>query len=247
MSNAEQFYDTLSDFYDGMISFDTRLEKERATMTALRERVRMQRVLDMGCGTGVQSIALAQLGASVTGVDVSEGMLSKARAHARTLAVDVEFIRGDFLHPLPPAEADAVLCFGNSLPHVPSFEALCEVLSHWRRLLASDGVVLLQLLNYHRILAEQQRIVNIRRHGDATIVRFYDFLPAALRFNILTIADTQGAVTHTLQSTDLQPFTDERIRDAATRAGFSTMDVFGDVRFAPYSEASTDCVVVLKV
>jgi ubiquinone/menaquinone biosynthesis C-methylase UbiE len=247
MSDAARFYDSLSDFYDGMISFDTRLEKERATMQNLRERVRMERVLDMGCGTGVQSIALAQLGARVIGVDVSKGMLSKAHAHARSLGVDVEFVHGDFLQPLPPESVDALLCFGNSLPHIPSDEDLCGVFTHWRRLLAPDGVVLLQLLNYRRILAEQQRIVNIRRHGDATIVRFYDFLPAALRFNILTIYEGPGAVTHTLQSTELQPFTDERMRDAASRAGFSMLDVYGDVRFAPYSEASTDCVVVMKV
>lgn len=39
------------------------------------------RVLDLGCGTGIASAALAARGMLVTGIDVSEPMLAHARAH----------------------------------------------------------------------------------------------------------------------------------------------------------------------
>ncbi len=44
-------------------------------------------ILDVGCGGGLFSEALARLGASVTGIDASEGAIFVAREHARADAV----------------------------------------------------------------------------------------------------------------------------------------------------------------
>ena len=48
-------------------------------------------ILDMGCGTGRHSVGLAQRGFAVTGVDLSEPMLEKARLRAAAAGVDVTF------------------------------------------------------------------------------------------------------------------------------------------------------------
>ncbi len=52
-------------------------------------------ILDMGCGTGRHSVPLAKRGFAVTGVDLSQHMLEKARARAAAEKADVEFIQGD--------------------------------------------------------------------------------------------------------------------------------------------------------
>lgn len=54
-------------------------------------------VLDIGCGCGATSLALASLGASVTGIDVSEPMLGIARSRADTTDHDVKFVLADAL------------------------------------------------------------------------------------------------------------------------------------------------------
>jgi SAM-dependent methyltransferase len=48
------------------------------------------RVLDLGCGTGIASAALARRGMSVTGIDISEPML----AHARKRLPEATFVHG---------------------------------------------------------------------------------------------------------------------------------------------------------
>ncbi|MEV5694945.1 class I SAM-dependent methyltransferase [Micromonospora globbae] len=66
-------------------------------------------VLDVGTGTGQAAMVLAGLGHRVTGIDLSEGMLERARRHAAEMANGPVIRRGDAVDPdFPPASFDAV-------------------------------------------------------------------------------------------------------------------------------------------
>jgi 2-polyprenyl-3-methyl-5-hydroxy-6-metoxy-1,4-benzoquinol methylase len=58
-------------------------------------RDRTKRILDVGCGTGRHSIELAKRGYNVTGLDLSETLLGRARAKAAEAEVKVDFVRAD--------------------------------------------------------------------------------------------------------------------------------------------------------
>jgi len=53
------------------------------------------RVLDVGCGTGNQSLPAARSGARVTGVDIAPNLLEQAKERARKENLAIEFIEGD--------------------------------------------------------------------------------------------------------------------------------------------------------
>lgn len=64
--------------------------------------------LDLGCGTGSYSLWLQEQGLSVTGVDLSEGMLAVARRKAGNR---VQFIEADLAHlPFPAGRFDLAIC-----------------------------------------------------------------------------------------------------------------------------------------
>lgn len=71
---------------------------------------RGSRILDVGCGTGRHSIALAASGFKVTGVDISEGMLGEARKAAQEAGVEVEWVCADATIWEPELLYDAALC-----------------------------------------------------------------------------------------------------------------------------------------
>ena len=56
------------------------------------------RLLDLGCGMGRHAVALARHGYRVTGVDLSEVLLGRARALAQQHKLDVELVRRDMRH-----------------------------------------------------------------------------------------------------------------------------------------------------
>jgi SAM-dependent methyltransferase len=67
------------------------------------------RALDVGCGEGADAVWLAERGWQVTGIDISEVAVGRARAAAERVGVAVEWISGDALHTVfPPQSFDLV-------------------------------------------------------------------------------------------------------------------------------------------
>jgi SAM-dependent methyltransferase len=97
--------------------------------------VRGWSVLDLGCGTGRHSLWLAAVGATVTAVDFSEGMLAEARRKPGADAV--RFVAHDLHTPLPFADASFDLVVsGLVLEHLRELD---HFFAEARRVLKSGG------------------------------------------------------------------------------------------------------------
>ncbi len=86
-------------FYDLMYRFqsppwDTGVTPPEVVAFVEKDQPR-GRALDLGCGTGTNSVYLAQHGLSVVGVDFANTAIATARAKARRAGVPVEFHVGD--------------------------------------------------------------------------------------------------------------------------------------------------------
>jgi len=68
-----------------------------------------KKVLDLACGPGRCSIALARRGFSVTGVDRTRYLLDKARARARATRVKIKWVRQDMRDFVSPDTFDLAL------------------------------------------------------------------------------------------------------------------------------------------
>lgn len=121
-------YDTLSPWYDWLAASERPHMQAGAAMLALRPD---ETVLEIGCGTGHGAVALRHSGASVLALDLSAGMLSRARRR-----VSAGLIQGSGLClPLRSASVDAVfMSFTLEL-----FASPAHVLAECRRVLRDDG------------------------------------------------------------------------------------------------------------
>jgi ubiquinone/menaquinone biosynthesis C-methylase UbiE len=97
-------------------------------------------VLDVGCGTGTLSVLLAGLDYTVTGIDLSPEMITRAEAKAAQAGLTVEFQVMDAAHPdLPDRRFEVLLC-RHLLWALPRPG---EALSRWAELLKPGGQLIL--------------------------------------------------------------------------------------------------------
>lgn len=100
-----------------------------AKLVNFSQITRGEKVLDVGCGTGVVAITAAERGAQVKGLDLSPVLLERARANASMAKMEVEFAEGDCEHlPYHDGEFDVVLSqFGHMFAPRPEV-AVAEML-----------------------------------------------------------------------------------------------------------------------
>ncbi len=110
--------------------------------------LRGKTVLDVGCGGGILSEAMARRGADVTGIDMSAPALSVARLHALEQGVKIDYVQS-------PAEQyandhagqfDVVTCL-EMLEHVPEPASVVQACA---QLVKPGGAVIFSTLNRNR-------------------------------------------------------------------------------------------------
>ena len=102
-------------------------------------------VLDVGCGGGILSEAMARAGAQVLGIDLSQAVLDVAELHAleAKTRVDYRAIAAEELARERPASFDLVTCM-EMLEHVPQPAAIIAALAE---LVKPGGQVIISTLN----------------------------------------------------------------------------------------------------
>ena len=111
------------------------------------------RVLDLCCGQGRHAVELAHRGLQVTGLDLSEHLLSLAQRRADEAGVQVEFVRRD-MRDLPwENEFDAVLNLFTSFGYLETEEEDQRVLAAVARALRPGGRLFIDHHNRERTSA----------------------------------------------------------------------------------------------
>ncbi|HEY3178888.1 MAG TPA: bifunctional 2-polyprenyl-6-hydroxyphenol methylase/3-demethylubiquinol 3-O-methyltransferase UbiG [Casimicrobiaceae bacterium] len=107
--------------------------------------LRDKRIVDIGCGGGILSEAMAAKGANVTGIDLSEKALGVARLHKLESGADLAYrlVAAETLAAESPNAYDVVTCM-EMLEHVP---APASIIAAAGTLVKPGGVVVISTLN----------------------------------------------------------------------------------------------------
>ena len=255
-------YDAFSSDYDRFVNWPARLAfempfitKQFASLTAPGGRP--LHILDAACGTGMHVIALAQQGYQAAGADLSAPMIERARANAATAGVDVSWEAVGFgklsrtfskttLFPF-----DALLCLGNSLPHLLTEKDLVLTLADFCACLHPGGMLILQNRNFDAIMPTRERWMEPETHHEGTseriFLRFYDYDPDGLiTFNIFTLKRETGSDwRQQVTATRLRPLLQAGLIEALSAAGFVEIACFGGMNGSPFDPRTSGNLVVV--
>jgi SAM-dependent methyltransferase len=248
-------YDSLSADYDYFVNWAGRLPLEmpfiEAQLRSVADDSRPLRVLDAACGTGMHAIELARRGYAAAGADLSAGMIERAAANAAAAGVQVRFEQAGFGDLAGKFSGfDALLCLGNSLPHLLTSQAMALALSDFAACLRPGGLLLVQNRNFDAVLAHQERWMAPEYHHagerEWLFLRFYDFDPdGLLTFHIITLSRLgQSGWQQKVDSTWLYPQRQAELAIALGEAGFERITSYGNMTGALYDPMESSNLVL---
>lgn len=186
------------------------------------------KILDVGCGTGRHAIELSRRGYQVTGIDLSESQLARAREKAREQHLKIDFLQHDARNLPFHAEFDAaiMLCEGG-FPLMETDEMNFEILKNVTRSLKDKSKFIFTTLNglfplYHSVEAfcAQQG-----QEGNATYRSNTFDLMTFRDFNITEVEDDSGN-KKTLACNE-RYYVPSEITWLLKTLGYTQIDIFG--------------------
>ncbi|MDD4895632.1 MAG: class I SAM-dependent methyltransferase [Atribacterota bacterium] len=186
------------------------------------------KILDVGCGTGRHSVELAKRGYNITGIDLSESQLKRAREKANANCVVIAFQQQDArdLHLDTCYDVAIMLCEGG-FPLMETDEMNYEILQNVIRVLKSKAKFIFTTLNglfplYHSIkqlcasTAEEENVIYHSNTFDLMTFRDY---------NITEIEDDDGH-KKTIKSNE-RYYVPSEITWLLKCLGYQKIDIFG--------------------
>ena len=193
-SETREHYETLlADHYSWMFGdFDARVAADRAFFERL-ELWGPGRALDLGAGSGFQSLALAGLGFTVEAIDFSPKLVTELRRRAGSEpVVAIEADVSAFPDHVKPG-FDVAVCMGDTLPHLESRERVRELFSKVSSALAPGGKFVLSFRDLSHELTGVDRVIPVRADDSTIFTCFLEYLPEHVRVTDAVYSKTSGA------------------------------------------------------
>jgi glycine/sarcosine N-methyltransferase len=252
VASAEQdSYGRIS--YSRLIAWPERIQREAPLLQRVLARAPSREVLDLGCGSGEHARYLGSLGFAVTGVDASLSQLEAARAadpgglYLQAGLVELDSCIGE--------GQGGAICIGNTLPHLCEEADLHAFFAGLAACLLPGSPLLLQLLNYDRILDRDERAFPLllrpgEGEGESLVfLRLMTHLGGGrLAFTPATLRYRPGSGTPlelvAASEVALRGWRRAEVETALGEAGFQTCEVLGTMTGEPWSSTSPDLVIV---
>ena len=160
------------------LSSDEKVTEQRTILELLLKNQPRGPAVDLGAGPGFQSLALAQLGFSpIHALDTSPELLAELRTHAAQH--NIETHQADILNLanfVQPATASVIVCMGDTLPHLPSLDAVRGLFASAAKALALGGLFILTWRDLTPELKGPDRFIPVRATGDRIMTCFLEYL-----------------------------------------------------------------------
>jgi SAM-dependent methyltransferase len=182
------------------------------------------RVLDVGCGLGVQSVELAFRGYHLVGLDISPTMVSRAYDEAEDRGLQIDFVRGDMRDITFEEPFDALLCWGTTFGYFTEEENELA-LRQFHQALKPEGTFLLEVVNRDFMIGSQPNQVWFEVDGAVCMEETdFDYVTSRLRVK-RRVASHDGQERDRLYSIRLYAL--HEIRAMFERNGFRVDEVSG--------------------
>lgn len=230
------FYQELSHHYDEIFAVD---QEEMRFIASLFEDAQM--LLDIGCGTGNKTVHLAAPRRRVIGIDMDSAMIARARDMIGTSGISYDVLDMlDIDKKFSGLAFDGIACLGNSLVHL-SVDDISLLIEKAYAMLAEGGLLVIQILNYDRVLDDCVSTLPDIDTDRVTFTRAYSRACDGLHF--LTGLHLKDCGRAFYNDTILFPLRQNTLAGMLAGAGFRPPNWYGSYAGAPLTRDSFVVIV----
>lgn len=203
-----------------------------------------KQILDIGCATGELAFQLANLDASVIGIDLNEDLLNQAKENKTGDKLTFQY--GNMLEletDFQPKQFDDVLCFGNTLVHLETEDLVAKMLKAAKAVLKPGGQLLLQILNYDYIVGEQVAELPLIETEKITFIRKYKFIKDAVNIRFQTDLEIKAEGKIVSNDTSLLALKSKELHLLLTETGFKNIQFYSNFKQAAFGGKHIPLVV----
>jgi SAM-dependent methyltransferase len=202
-------------------------------------------VLDLGCGPGRFAVPLAQQGFRVTGVDRTAFLLEKGMMRAEAAHVEVDWVQEDMREFVRPAAFDLIISMLTSFGYFEDRRDDLRVLSNMLTNLKRGGTCVVDLKGKECVARTlQPTTAEVRDDGTIVVHRCQvvdDW--TRVRNELIVIREGQPRRTFNFDAT---VYSGQELRDLLESAGFSGVELYGDLSGGAYGLDAERLVAVAK-
>ncbi len=245
MESENTFYTSISNYYDYIFPFN---QKQFDFLKKITSDKSEQTFLDIGCGTGDLALALAKEGYRVYGIDADSQMiasaLDKKRNQDMTInpafrELDMEKLSKFF----DKQQFDVASCFGNTLPHLLSYENIEEFLKSVSIVLKKGAQFGIQILNYDYILENHIEELPLKENDIIKFERYYEYPENTELIDFVTKLTVKGPNEVIENRIQLFPVQKNDIQSMLEEAGFKNLKFYSDFDFSKFKKDSLPLVI----
>ena len=219
-------YDRLTNDVDYQATVDFYMEILR------REGLKPRTCVDLACGTGSVTEILARMGMEVTGVDMSEEMLTQALGKVTDLEQPPRFVCQKLQELRLPRGVDLAVCALDSLDYVTNPADCAEAIRRVYKALNPGGVFIFDVNTPEKLMAMDGQVF-LDEDDDVYCVWRGEF---DRETNIcsygMDLFQRQGKVWHrSFEEHREYAYSEEQLRDYLKAAGFTQIEVYADREF----------------
>jgi len=203
-------------------------------------------VLDIGCGIGTLSFELTNYYKNVLGIDMDAEMIRAASKKNKDESRAIQFQQISMLKLdtfIDKNSVEGVICFGNTLVHLNSLDEIADFLQQSKSVLKSNGKLLMQIVNYDKIIKKNIRQLPLIENDEIIFERNYCYRKSEnkIDFNTrLTVKSSQQIIENKIE---LLPLLKEELALLLNKADFNNCNYYGNFNMESFSIDSPALII----
>ena len=201
-------------------------------------------VLDAGCGPGRISVELAAKGLDVTGVDIIQSELDAAKDSADAEGVKLELINCDLRSFKSQKKFDCAINLYTSFGYCDTIEEDFQILKNIADSLRDNGFFILECTSRETAILYFTDVEWFERSGLTVLTQFsVEGAWEGLRSKWTIINRDGQRIEHEFVQ---RLYSAIELKRMMIRAGFNSVEIYGNYDFSPYNEHAKTMVIVAK-